>query len=277
MKLTLAAVVVAVLNAGVQAQERIALPRGPAPDQTIHVRVTQDMTMNVDPGAAGNATVPPLAMGVHTAVAETLRVGALDDRKRFQSVMTIDDVTMEMTMNGAPMPMAGAPPLSRGQQFTVQYDENRAVSGITGDAGPATEVIRQLITGIAQQMPSGSIAVGETVKVPMNLPFPALPSGAATDISGEMAMTLKSISTEGGARLAHFDSTFSAKVGMQGAPGSPLNIDLRVNGAGTMTVDVDRGITRDGAQEGTIDGTLVAGSFGALKLSGTLKQSTKSQ
>ncbi|HEV3141359.1 MAG TPA: hypothetical protein VGY57_12615, partial [Vicinamibacterales bacterium] len=176
-----------------QAQpERIAMPRGPAPDQTVRVRMTQDMTMTFDPGDAPGAPMPAMTMVMKMIIAQTMKVGPLDDRRRYQAAITIDDATAEMTLNGAAMPMPGGLPLAHGQQFTIQYDEDRAIAGITGDApASATEMFKKMFETVGRSIPGTPMAVGDTVAVPIALPLPSMPSGPSGDMTGEASMTLK--------------------------------------------------------------------------------------
>src|SRR5579872_6277275 len=187
MKAFIAAATLLLAASVAAAQDRIVLPRGPEPDQTVRTRMTQEMTVTIEPaevpGGTAGAGPAPAAIGMITLVmkmnlAQTLKIGAPDDQKRFEAVATIDEMSVDGTMNGAPLPAMGAAPLRAGQQFTIQYDENRAVTGISGDAaGPAAEMIKQMLQGMTRMLPSGPIGIGETVSVPLNLPLPSLPTG----------------------------------------------------------------------------------------------------
>src|SRR6185436_18919714 len=99
-----AGIVVSVVAAG--AQERIVLPRGPSPDQTVRSRTTQDMSITLEPAEAGGA-IPTMVMAMKSVIAQTMTVGPLDANRRYEAGVSIDDATVEMTMNGAPMPMPG--------------------------------------------------------------------------------------------------------------------------------------------------------------------------
>ncbi|HYM22953.1 MAG TPA: hypothetical protein VEU08_07085 [Vicinamibacterales bacterium] len=271
------------------AQDRIVLPRGPEPDQTVRTRMTQEMTVTVEPadapgGPGDTAAAPPASAAIGTitlamkmTLAQTLKIGARDDRQRFEAVATIDDMSVDGTMNGMPLPAMGAAPLRAGQQFTIQYDENRAITSVTGDAsGPAADMIKQVLQAASRMMPSGPIGVGDTVSVPLSLPLPSLPTGPIGGVSGDASMTLKAISSEGGSRLASFDTKFSAALAPPAQGGAaPIAFRMTVSGTGATVIDVDRGIARSAEQQGTIEGTVAGGVLPSMKVHGTLRQSTQ--
>jgi len=186
-----AAFALSAVAAGAQT-ERIVLPRGPAPDQTVHARMTQELTVNVEPDQVPAGNVPAssvigaMTLSMTMAIGETLKFGPLDDRKQFEGVVTVDEVAAEMTMNGLAMPMPGCMPLKIGQQFTMRYDENRVMTDTSGDLPDATkELLKKMTGGIMRSMPTTPIAVGETVAIPMELPLPSMPTGPMGDLKGE--------------------------------------------------------------------------------------------
>src|SRR5262245_56017462 len=93
------------LSAGAQT-ERITIPRGPMPDQTVRSRMTQGMTLTIDPSDAG-AAMPQMTLGMKMVFAQTMKIGTPDASKHYQATMTVDQASADMTMNGAAMPMPG--------------------------------------------------------------------------------------------------------------------------------------------------------------------------
>jgi hypothetical protein len=265
------------LAVGVQAQaDRITLPRGPVPDQTVHMRTTQEFAMDLVPGDAGTP-IPPLQMAVKTVMAETMVIGRRDERQRYQSTATVDEVTNEMTMNGAPMPMPASSPLKPGQQFTIQYDEAGAVVDVTGDApGAASEMIKTLIAGVTKAMSSTTIAVGESITIPANMALPSLPTGPLGDMTGESKMTLASIAMDGPNHIAHFDIVVNASLTSSPQSTQPLKMDMQIKGSGVMEFNVERGLARSMTQTGTLDGRMSGGVMPEMKLHGTIKMSMQS-
>ena len=289
MKHALAVALVAV-GVAVHAQDRITVPRGPAPGQTVRSRVTQDMTMTIEPAEPGAGApssgpgtavpaIPPMTMAMRMVIAQTMTVGPLDDQRKYRATIAIEDATADMTMNGSPMPMPGGLPLARGQLFTIQYDESRNVSDVSGADAAAVDMFRKMVEGAMRQLPATPIGIGETVAVPIALPMPALPTGPLGELNGEATMTLRSVATEAGARLATFDSKFNATVGSPSNASGPMNLEIRFSGGGTMVYDLDRGIPKTTDQQGTIDGTMSmpGGAMPAMKMHGTIKSSSANQ
>lgn len=126
---------------------------------------------------------------------------------------------------------------------------------------PAATVaqVRQLITSFVTGHVPPSVGIGETVTIPLNVPIPGL-AAQASDLSGTSALTLRSVDTRSGERVAHFDqkveSSLARTLTLPGAGGGqPRSAKLTVHtaGAGTMDYNIDRGFVVASQLNTTVD------------------------
>src|SRR5262249_39288187 len=85
--------------------EKVTLKMIPEPNQTIRMKMAQDVEIEMSfEGAPSAENLPgPMKMVAKTVFAITQKVGAPDKQGNFVSEMTYDEFSSEMTMNGQPM------------------------------------------------------------------------------------------------------------------------------------------------------------------------------
>ena len=253
--------------------ERLTIRMVPAPNQTLHVRTSMDMTMSVtpDPSAAGGLPIPPVGTRMITEAEHTSTVGPTDAKGHYQARVVCDSATYSATMNGQQMPangqpVPGAPPAELiGAVVTFTYDDEGKVIDVATDAAmPASmaEPLKQILTSVMGAAPPMTLSVGESVTIPtqLSLPLPTAPNIPAMTMAGEMRYTLTSVTFDGADRIAHL------KVGMtntmtQGATvetggGPAFSFEVHMNSEGTSDVNVDRGIVLHNEQRMTLDGAM---------------------
>ena len=245
--------------------ERVTVRLAPAPNQTIHLRTTQDteMTTETDPAAAGGASVPT-AMNMHAVVDTTSAIGPTDHDGHYSARMTIDTISATVTMNGREMPS----PATGGakQVITFSYDENGKVIDVsTGDtASAAMDAAKQILMRAFATVAPMTLSVGESMTMPtaLNLPMPSGGPTAPMGVAGETRYTLTSVTFEGADRIAHLTShtTSTMNQAPSSAATSAVAFDMTITSDGKSDVNVDRGIVLHAEQRSTIGGAMRGGA-----------------
>ena len=117
-----------------------------------------------------------------------------------------------------------------------------------------------MMTSVFSGLASNSFAVGETLSMPIDMTVPS-PTTPAPALTGAMSMTLRSISEEGGERLAHFNQKML--LSMEAARALPnagsatqsrtMTMSMKMVGTGTMDYNVNRGFMVANRMQATID------------------------
>jgi hypothetical protein len=241
--------------------ERITVRLAPAPNQTLHLRTTQDteMTTEMD-SAAGSA---PTTVNIHNVVDTTSAIGPTGNDGRYSARMTIDTISATAAMNGRELPLPSLATDAAKPVITFSYDENGKVTDVSaGDtAGVAGDAAKRILMRAFATVAPMTLSVGESVTLPtaLNLPLPgggpALPMG----IEGETRYTLTSVTFEGADRIAHLTSHTTSTMSQEpsSAPtGPPVAFDMTMTGDGKSDVNVDRGIVLHAEQQGTFDASM---------------------
>lgn len=254
--------------------ERITVRMAPAPNQTLHLRATQDMVMatEAEAPAADARPIPPMNMRMHTVVDTTSTVGPTDHDGRYSATMTIDTISATATMNGREMPLPSATSEAVKPAITFSYDGEGKVIDIATASPPgasaALDSAKQILTRAFATVAPLTLSVGESVTVPtaLNLPLPTGGPAIPLGITGETRYTLTSVTFDGADRIAHLTlhTTGTMSPGSPSAvpAGSPFTFDMTTTGDGKTDVNVDRGSVLHAEQRSTIDGTLRSGPAG---------------
>jgi hypothetical protein len=256
--------------------ERVTVRMAPGPNQTLHLRTTEDMALttegDVHDGNVG--AMPPMAMNMRMVVDTTCAVGPTDHDGHYTAKTTIDSLSATMTLNGREMPFPSPKTALARQVITFSYDEQGKVIDISTDdvASARMDAARQILASAFATVAPMTLSVGESVTVPtaLNLPLPSGGPAFPMGVAGATRYTLTSVTFDGADRIAHLTSHLTSTLtpGSAGAPagssaGPPFTFDMTVTGAGKNDVNVDRGIVLHSEQQGTIDGTLRGGPVGA--------------
>jgi hypothetical protein len=243
--------------------ERMSLKIVPAPDQAVRVDNHQEIRVNAEGGAM------PLGLTMDITTRMLMKSGPRNAEGTMTVRVAIEDASVTTTLNGSPMPV----PMQNvsGNSVVLEYSRDNIprVVETTGaiDAGSA----RTMIDGFSAMLPpNASIAVGETLDVPVNFPLP-LPGVRGGALAGTLHLTLKSIGQEGDARIARLEQKMESTVNGQAADTA---MKISMNGGGTMVWDLTHGIQRE--QDATIDLDLGSLMPGAPPMKGTLKMTWRS-
>lgn len=247
--------------------ERITVRMAPAPNQTIHLRTTQEIVMTTDaPMPAGS--VPPTLSGPMTAtmiVESTSAVGPTDHDGHYSARMSIDHASATVVMNAKSMPLPPVPDNVARPVITFSYDQDGKVIDVATDDMPAGAVIdgvKQLMMSALQTVAPLTLSVGESVTVPTALNLP-LAGGAAAPagFTAQTRYTLTSVTFDGADRIAHLTTHMTTTIapGPDTAAGSPGSMTMTMTSDGKTDVNVDRGIVLHGEQQMTMEGSMRAG------------------
>jgi hypothetical protein len=244
---------------GTAQTEKIQLRLVPQPDQWIQFHMVQEIATSPAERAA-DAVMPDLMVKLVATFTQT--TGHPDPDGRVRAELTYDELSATTTTAGQTTPVE-LPSSLLGQQMIATYDAQGKLVDIQAPSGmPANVVarVRDMMTSAFSGLGSSSFAVGETVSTPINMTLPS-PTDAGPALTGTMTMTLRSISEEGGERLAHFDqkmqlsmeSTRQLPVSGSRTASTTMTMNMKMVGAGTMDYNVNRGFMVANRMQSTID------------------------
>ena len=263
----LAIVLVCAAPAALLAQtERITIRLAPKPDQIVHYRTSTDMDMEMTGlNAPDGVPAPPaMHMDMKMGMASTQVINHPDDQGRFDSQFTLDEMTMDMTMNGQkmPMPNTAANPLV-GRTMGATYDAHGAGVNMTlpPELQAMSEAVKQMLEAMYKTVPaSATIGIGETTTIPyvVALPVPGRPLG----MTGQVRMHLIAIDQDGPDRVARFEQTLDMTIDTP-APADPDSPNaapaptFKMSGGGTLEWNLDRGFVKASDMQTTVEGQML--------------------
>jgi hypothetical protein len=232
--------------------ERITLRAAPLPNQTIRLAMSQEMAFDVV--TEGSGGMGPMRIEGSMSFLATQRVGAPDAAGRVTSQLTMDSVTMNMTLNGAAAP--GGAELLRGKTFTIVYDAAGKVVEVIAppELGMAAASAKEMLSAVSGAIPGATLAIGDTVSALVRIPLP-LPMGSGPgEIESRTTSRLVAVTREGGDRIATLQQTTvgesSLPMDFPGPGGSIApTAQLKMHGGGSLQLDVDKGFVKQGSSE----------------------------
>ena len=276
------ALLVVPLSVGAQV-ERITIRLAPSPNQSFHTRMLQEINVDVEPAeGASTAPIPPTRLELTMRLVSSMAVGAADDQGRLDVRMTYDEAKMDATLNGQPAPFPDMLGALEGRELTLTYDRDGRVLDLRSDTPSSiVDAIKPMMPGLLGAGGLMELAVGETVTRPIAVPLPIPGAGTGGGLKTEMRYTLRSISEDAGARIAHLTTALAGDMQPPATAGAPMAIGFHIAGEGTLDVDLERGIIRAGEQRMTMDGGFGTGGGTAgvppMRMHGTMKLTQTSQ
>jgi hypothetical protein len=258
--------------------ERVTIRLSPTPNQTTQTRAAQDvvMTTEAERAADGARARPAMTMNMHMDLESTSAVGPTDDRGYYSSQMTIDRMTMTMTMNGQPMPSQAALADAARRVVTVSYDDQGQILGTSIDGGNSVlnDSLKQFLKSALATVTPMTLSVGESVTIPAAISLP-IPTGAANpmNLNGETRYTLTSVTFDGADRIAHLSMHSTATMSHQPAAGDKpaMGMDMKTTGDGKTDVNVDRGLVLHMELHSTIETSMQAATAApSMRMHGTV-------
>jgi hypothetical protein len=247
--------------------EKITLKMVPEPNQTVRMRMVQQMEMEMSfEGDASSAnTLPePMKMVAKTVFALTQKVGAPDKEGNLTAEMTYDELTSEMTMNGQPMPIGDATDKFIGKKIITTFNKQGEIIDLKmpPDLGLPEEAFKQMLKSLYGNMPRAPIGVGEIATSPLDFTVPIpIPGAPPLKMEGQVKFKLISVEKDATGRIAKFDQSADGKMTTDVEVPLPtgkakMSLDLKLNGAGDMVMNVDKGVIKSGGSKGTFGGKI---------------------
>lgn len=247
--------------------EKITLKMVPEPNQTVRMRMVQEMEMEMTFEGTAPADTPalnPMKMASKTVFAMTQKVGAPDKEGNIESEMTYDEVSAEMTMNGQPMQLGDTGSKFIGKKITATFDKqgNPLDFKIPPDLGLPEESFKQMLKSIYGNLPATPMSVGEIATSPLDFSVPIpVPGAGPLKMDGQMKFKLVSVEKDSTGRIAKFDQTVDGKMVSDMEIPSPngqvkMSIDFKMKGVGNLVMNVDKGVVKSGDSKATFGGKI---------------------
>jgi len=258
--------------------EKIALKMVPEPNQTVRMRMIQDMELDMSfevEAPSAEALPGPMKVVARTVFALTHKVGAPDKEGNFTSEMTYDEVSSEMTMNGQPMQFGDATSKFIGQKILTTFNKRGEMIDlkIPPELGLSEESFKKMLKSLYGDLPQTLIGVGEVATTPLDftLPLPA-PGAPPLKIEGQINSKLVSIEKGATGRIAKFNQTVDGKMVSDMEVPRPsgqikMSLDFKLNGGGDLVMDIDKGVLKSSNSKATFGGKLkMTGASSETKL-----------
>lgn len=260
--------------------ERVNIRPAPRPDLTVHMTMNQsmDMDLTIEGGLPAGASAGPVKMAMRMSTDMTQKTGTARPDGSYDSELTFGQVQMTIEMNGAPLPAVAPQNQMEGKSVTVTYDGTGHIIDVKmPGVDVATDAVRQLLRTFSANLPVSTIGVGETVTTPLDFTMPLpIPGGTGMKLSGETKMKLVSLDTDGGTRLARFESTSDGKISAAptGPGGNSTTIEMTLGGDGTTVIDLEKGVLRSGEMHTKFSGKMTNSATAAPAVPGVSMQGT---
>ena len=276
----------AVCTSGFGQSEKITVRLAPTPNQTVKMRMIQDMQMELSmPGAPAIPGMQGMKLGTKSVSAITQKVGPANAAGITETEVTFDESSIETTVNGQPMPMAGATSDLAGKKIVIVTDKDGKAIDVKGMDGisAVADSMTQLVKAAGGNLPTTPIAVGETVTAPLDMALPVpVGAGGAVKMTGEVRYKLVSIDKDpDGSRIARFDITTQGAMAPDSAapspiPGMQMKMKVTISGSGTTSYNLDKGVIKSSESRNTMSGTVESEGAGLqlppMAIQGEIKQ-----
>jgi len=258
--------------------EKISLRIFPEPNQTVRMRMAQDMELNSNYEGETPSADPlpgPLKMIIRTVFAMTHKIGAPDKDGNFAAEMTYDEASAETTVNGETMQTGDMLGKFIGKKILTTFNKQGEVIDlkIPPDMELPEEAFKQVLKSLYGSVPQAPIGVGEIATAPLDftLPIPA-PGAPSAKIDGQIKFKLISVEKDATGRIAKLDQTMDGKIVSDAEISRPngvvkANLDFKVSGAGDLVMNVDKGLLKSNSLVATFSGKVkMTGESGETKL-----------
>lgn len=229
-------------------ETRISIQREPKANQVLHVTTTQELSISPEGStvAAGSAAGQ---IATETVLGYTQANGRFDDQGRMESYLTIERIDMKQAVDGTTKPPGNLTQLL-GRSVTAVFDRSGKLVDlkVPQDLQQTSPVLKQLVAGANGPwnfLPAAAMSVGETETTPSTIPL-RIPGGTTPVPYQTRTVTkLRAVDKSGNDRVAHFEQRIE----------SAAETDLmKVNGTGTIDVNLDRGFVTASTTEWTFGG-----------------------
>lgn len=268
--------------------EKITLKMVPEPNQTVRMRMVQDMELDMSfeietPSAA--ALPSPMKMTARSVFAMTQKVGAPDKEGNVAAEITYDEVSSETTMNGQPVQLGDMAGKFIGKKIMVTFNKQGEVIDLKmpPDLGLTEDALKQMLKSFYGNLPKTPIGVGEFATTPLDFTVPIpVPGAPPLKMDGQVKFKLISVEKDATGRTAKFDQTVDGKMVSDLEITLPtgkvkMGIDFKLNGGGDLVMNVDKGVLKSSDSKATFGGQVKMTSVSSetklptINLQGTIK------
>ncbi len=265
-----------VIPAPLHAQpERVSIRTAPVPGLTSRMSITQELQFDI----SAAALPAPMAMQGTVLLRFTQRTGSPDSLGVISAELTYDTMAVNMSMNGVAMPQSTS---LTGKAMVVKFDSAGTLLGVEvpADLEPLAGNIRQILASTLGNLPRNPIGVGDSTTVPLRTPLPFNAFGTsgaeAPVLEGTVTYRATRLIREGSDPILTLDQvvagTMKRPVEMPGL--GTAQVDLRMEGTGTLVVNASNGLVRSGRNEARITMNLDLGAGGIMTMTGTVRTTT---
>jgi hypothetical protein len=258
--------------------ERIAMRQVPKANETFKFRMTQELDMQITrhDDAEPDPAEPTRVLG-KTTFSFTEKTGSVDAQGNTPAEITYDEILVERSINGKPVPVQNVGGMLAGKTVTFTYDGKGTVIDVKAppDIGFSGDSLKEMMGSLAT-IPDVPLAIGETATMPFAMPLPIPPPGdQPLNVQGQARYKLLELSSEGGGRIARFEQTVEAT--LDTAVDLPLPsgvakvyVKFTLSGGGGLQLNVDKGVVKSGDVLSTIDGNMYMIPHGSDKKTQTM-------
>lgn len=266
-------------------EEKVTILLLPKPDQTIDLRMVQDIDMAV----TFEGTVPaelaaagPMKIQGKTVMAFTQKTGKQNSQGGLEAEITYTEASSQMSMNGIPLPAGSTLGQYVGKKITINFDSQGKFVDlkVPPEMESIAGALRHSITSMYNNMPAAPLSIGEMATVPISLQLPLPLVGAQPlAIGGQIRYKLIAVDREGPDRLARLSQSMEAQLTGEHAAGQQgkMKIDCKMTGTGSLQVNLDKAFLKANEMQTSIEAKLTfagdsgSGSIPTVNLQGTMK------
>jgi hypothetical protein len=270
--------------------ERIAMRRVPKANETFRFRMIQELDLQITRHDAAETAQPePTRVFGKTTFSFTEKTGSVDAQGNTPAEITYDEIRVERSINGKPVPVQNVGGMLAGKTVTFTYDGKGTVIDVKAppDIGFSGDSLKEMMGSLAT-LPDVPLAVGETATMPFAMPLPIPPPGdEPMNVQGQARYKLLELISDGASRIARFEQAVEGK--LDTAVDLPLPsgvakvyVKFTVTGGGGLQLNVDKGVVKSGDVLSTIDGNMYMIPHGsdqktqAMTVHGTTRTSASS-
>lgn len=264
---------VALPGLGFAQKEKIRIRLLPSPDLTVRMGVDQTLNFTVQ-----SAALPvPITIDGSITMRFTQVTGKPDSVGLISAQLTYDSLLIAMNMNGSPMGPSGSE--LAGKTITARYDSLGRLTDLVlpPDLERLATPLRNSLSAALGALPSGEMAPGDSLSTTMNVPVPIdLPGiSSSASVAWVTRYRLDRVLHEGEDVIAVFDLLSQGTMKQPVAtPMGTADVDLTMNGTGSMEVDVRRAVVRSSSIDTRANMTMVVGGA-TVNMTGTTRTVTK--
>jgi hypothetical protein len=232
---------------------------------------------------------PPTNVHGKTTFAFTQKTGREDSAGNTPADITYDQITVERTMNGKPVPGDRLGENLIGKTASLTYDRMGRIIDvkIPPETGLSPDSLKEMMASMTA-LPEEPLAVGEASTMPFTVPLPIpSPGSEPLNLKGEARYRLVEIVDDGADRVARFEQSVQAALNTVvelDLPSGPAkyHLSFKLSGEGGLRLNLDKGVVTSGEVQSVIDGNMYMTPSGSdqklqnMTLHGTTRTSATS-